>query len=98
MSERIRSVFIGNFSKSEQQRVFSLKNYARFYNELAKNAGFENVSVFGGYIVQGETGFEFAFEEPLSNRIYLTLSKGNTPSTPLFLFIWNNLKLFIRLT
>lgn len=97
MAEPIRSVFIGNFAKAENGNVYSLKNYARFYNELSGNTNFEKLSVFGGYIKQGETGFDFSFEEPLNSQIHLTLSKGNTPNTPLLSFAWNNFKLFIRL-
>jgi glycosyltransferase involved in cell wall biosynthesis len=98
MAERIRSVFIGNFAKAENGGIYSLKNYARFYNELSENKGFEKLSVFGGFINHGEIGFDFSFEEPLNNQIHFVLSRGNTPNTPLFSFAWNNFKLLIRLT
>jgi glycosyltransferase involved in cell wall biosynthesis len=98
MAKPIRSVFIGNFAKAENGDVYSLKNYARFYNELSENTNFEKLTVFGGYINHGETGFDFSFEEPLNGQIHLTLSKGNTPDTPLLSFAWNNFKLFARLT
>lgn len=98
MAARIRSVFIGNFAKTKSRKIYSLKNYARFYNELAESAPFEKISVFGGYVTPGETGFDFSYEECLDDQIRVVLSKGNTPDTPLFSFIWNNFKLFVRLT
>lgn len=91
-------MFIGNFSLSKEREVYALKNYAKFYNELVEDAGIERLDVFAGYALPGDTGFEFAFEQQLSNKINFTLSRGNSTDTPVLQFIWNNLLLIARLT
>lgn len=93
----LRTVHIGNFAYPDKQNVYSLKSYAKFYNELAQGST-SKVTVFAGYIGPGETGFDFSYEEKLSNEIDFVLSKGNTPTTDILPFIWNNLVLFTRLT
>lgn len=94
--DNFRIVFIGNFALPEQGQVFSLKSYAKFFNDLVQDG--KNIEVFGGYIRPGETGFEFSHEDRLSDKISFTLSKGNTPTTGLLAFIWNNIILFFKLT
>ncbi|RPD51026.1 glycosyltransferase [Paracnuella aquatica] len=94
----IRSVFIGNFSLSAERKVFGLKNYAKFYNELAAESKTGTLSVFAGYILPGDPGFDFSFEQPLSDKINFTLSRGNSTDTGLFQFLLNNILLFIKLT
>lgn len=94
----IRSVFIGNFSLSTEKRVFGLKNYAKFYNELTDDAETGSLSVFAGYLLPGDLGFEFAYEQQLSNKIKFTLSRGNSSGTRLSQFIKNNIVLFFKLT
>jgi glycosyltransferase involved in cell wall biosynthesis len=93
----IRSVFIGNFSLSEE-KVYSLKSYAQFYNELVRVSDGRETHVFAGYFLRNDPGFEFSFEQNLSSKIDFTLSRGNTSTTRLMPFLWNNLLLFIRLT
>jgi glycosyltransferase involved in cell wall biosynthesis len=95
---KIRSVFIGNFSLPKKHQVYGLKNYAGFYNELANDSSTDEVDVFAGYLLPNEVGYDFSFEEQLSDSINFTLSKGNTPTTKLLAFIRNNLLLFLRLT
>ena len=100
MSQAIRSVFIGNFSKTnkKENRIYGLKNYTQFYNELVENAEPKNISVFAGYVLPNDPGFEFSFDQQLSDKINFTLCRGNSPTTKLLPFIWNNLVAFFRLT
>lgn len=93
----IRCVHIGNLALPEKNTVCSLKSYAGFYNELAGCKKLSKVSVFAGYILPGETGFEFSNEKRLCDNIDIVLSKGNTPTTNLVPFIKNNLILFVKL-
>ena len=95
--KNLRCVHIGNFALPQKKHVYSLKSYAKFYNELAHNQGKVQVSVFAGYIRPGETGFDFSFEEKLSDTIQFTLPKGNTPDSKLFSFLWNNFRLLFPL-
>jgi glycosyltransferase involved in cell wall biosynthesis len=96
--KHLRCVHIGNLALPEKNHVYSLKSYAKLYNELVHCEHETEVALFAGYILPGETGFDFLHEERLSNRICFTLSKGNTPTTGLLPFLWNNLILFCRLT
>ncbi len=92
----VRSVYIGNFSLVKNKQIFSLKNYAQFYNELAED--FKNgVCVFAGYYLPEDPGFEFSYEQQLSDKIDFTLSRGNSPVTKLFPFLRNNFLLFCKL-
>jgi len=94
----IRSVFIGNFSLFQRRKVYSLKNYAQFYNELATHPVISEVDVFAGYFLPDDPGFEFSFEQQLCSKINFTLSRGNSATTKLLPFIWNNIMLFAKLT
>lgn len=97
MIKHLRAVFIGNFAMPERKHVYSLKSYATFFNSLVEDQQID-LSIFAGYIVPGEAGFEFSNEKRLNERIRFRLSKGNTPTTKLLPFIWNNTLLLLRLT
>jgi glycosyltransferase involved in cell wall biosynthesis len=90
-------VYIGNFARPTEKQILGLKNYSRFFNELAADSRLKQVNVFGGYILPGETGYEFVNDTAIDDRIQFTLSKGNTPTTGIMSFFWNNFKLFTRL-
>ncbi|MGN6292815.1 MAG: glycosyltransferase [Chitinophagaceae bacterium] len=98
LAHDIRVVFIGNMAMPEKNRVYSLKNYARLFNEMVQHRNVKKLTIFAGYICPGETGFDFSNDESLRQNIQLKLSKGNTPDTDFLRFCWNNLLLFTRLT
>ena len=91
----IKIVHIGNFSIRNDGSIYSLKNYAQFFNQMSDLS--EKVSVFGSTLTKGDTGFKFLNEVRLSPKIFLTLSRGNTPHTSIPLFILNNLLILRKL-
>ncbi|KIC94631.1 glycosyltransferase [Flavihumibacter solisilvae] len=91
----MRVVHIGNVAKGKDGEIYCLKNYAAFYEELA--GYISNPEVYAGFIEEGDMGFDFLNEQPISRQINFTLAPGNTPDTATGSFFLNNFRLIWRL-
>ncbi len=88
-------IHIGNMSQRKDGSIYSLKNYALFLNELSENI--DHTKLFCGVCKEGDSGYDFSNEVKINKSIKSTISRGNTPNTPLALFFLNNYYLLIKL-